>query len=249
MVLADDGVTGGCAVWDFSHPVLVAAQKGGIEMSSKKEYKRTKKRLKEKAEEIPGVVKMKRKKRGWGQLPFESLADQRKEKTNENENGAVFVDDLVRNDEIEFKLTNGVEVPVGLKEAIKSVKDVKVAKKVAKFAVSWHRRLMAFEEIEMVKQFSVGQDVWWTKKGVVHIGRVKRLKTRKLVVIEDGMGPHEAIVLPVRKVNAGPVPKVHLRPDHKRWQVGRVQTNLKLPADGEWVGELESSRAWLPKAA
>jgi hypothetical protein len=118
-------------------------------------------------------------------------------------------------------LTNGVDAPVGLLAVIKNVRDVKVAKKIARAATSWYRKLHALEEIRMVKEFEIDQDVWWTKKGLVSTGQVFKLKTRKIVV-RTGVS-RELIVLPVRKVKKGPVPKEYLQPDPRRWRIGRVK--------------------------
>lgn len=84
--------------------------------------------------------------------------------------------------------------------------------------------MYALEEIRMVREFQPGDEVWWTKKGFVHHGKVVRLKTRKLVVNDpESRGANGYWVLPVRKVKRGPVPKEYLHPDSKRWRVGRVK--------------------------
>jgi hypothetical protein len=43
------------------------------------------------------------------------------------------------------------------------------------------------------------------------------VKTRKLVVDVTGV----AVVVPVKKVKRGPVPKEYLQIDTKRWAIGR----------------------------
>ncbi len=187
-------------------------------MSSKAEYKRTMKKLKEKAGDVPAVVKMKKKKRGWGNLPNESLADQRASKISENEQDMVPAGHGTR-EVVEFKVTNGLELPNWV-VLIKEVTDLKVAKKVARLASSWYRKLTTLEEIRLVRTFEVGQDVWWTKKGQVVTGVVSRLKTKKLVV-KTGQGLVDTVVLPVKKVRKGPVPTEYLHPDTSRWAIGR----------------------------
>jgi hypothetical protein len=105
--------------------------------------------------------------------------------------------------------------------AIKAVDDVRAAKKIARVANSWFRKLYGLEEVKMVREFQSGDDVWWRKKSIVHTGRVIRLKSRKLVVKTSPEGD-EYVVLPVRKVMKGTVPKEYIQPDPKRWRVGRV---------------------------
>ena len=191
----------------------------GQRKMNKAEYKRTKKKLKEKVGVVP-VVKMKKKKRGWGQLPHESLTDQRKAKVSENEHDVVFIGNEARKDR-EIIVTNGIELPNWV-VLIKQVTDVKVAKRIARMANSWYRKLYGLEETRLVKEFQPGDDVWWTKKGLVNTGRVVRLKSRKLVIDAEPWDPNEErVVLPVRKVKKGPVPKEYLVPDGKRWAIGR----------------------------
>jgi len=117
-----------------------------------------------------------------------------------------------------FRVTNGIELPNWV-VLIKQVGDVKAAKRIARMANSWYRKLYALEEMKMVQAFQPGDDVWWTKKKVAMGGQVIRLKTRKLVV-RAGVN-RECVVLPIRKVKKGPVPKEYLHPDTSRWAMGR----------------------------
>jgi hypothetical protein len=198
-------------------------------MSSKAEYKRTMAKLKERAGKGPAVVKMKRKKRGWGQLPTESLADQRRVKESENERGVITVGDQIRKD-VEIRVTNGVELPNWV-VLIKQVRDVKVAKRIARMANSWCRKLQGLEEARMVQEFEVDDPVWWRKKSAVHGGQVVKLKTRKLVVREYVGETKIDWVLPVRKVTKGRVPKEYLQPDPKRWAIGRAKGGERQSAE------------------
>lgn len=196
--------------------------------------KRTKKRLKEREGLVPAVVfKRKRKHRMTGRSITMSSA----ELTGQEQNfGLPIVDErrkrkggwkkvdkipIIKKDvEDSFKITNGVELPNWV-TLIKQVGDVKVAKKIARMAGSWYKKLCGLEEIRMVKEFQPGDDVWWRKKSIVHAGRVVRLKSRKLVVKTSEGGDGYA-VLPVRKVMKGTVPKEYIQPDSKRWGVGRA---------------------------
>ncbi len=202
-------------------------------MSSRAEYKRTMKKLKEKQGSVPEVVfSRKRKHRMTGKRVMMTEAELIGQKQNfglpvvderrKRKGGWKKVDKvpLTRQGGGEaLKVTNGVELPNWV-VLIKQEADVKVAKKVARLANSWYRKLVGLEEIRMVNAFEVGQDVWWTKKGQVVTGMVHRLKTRKLVV-KTGQGLVDTVVLPVRKVKKGPVPKEYLHPDTSRWAVGR----------------------------
>lgn len=201
-----------------------------------KELKRTERKLKAKEKSVPAVIfNRKRKHRMTGrkimmtekelvaprsQFGLPMVDDRRKKKKGWKR---VVKAPLLKKDvEDTFKLTNGVNVNPALVSAIKGVEDVKVAKRVAKIANAWFKKLYGLEEVRMVKEFEVGQDVWWTRKGQVVTGVVHRLKTRKLVV-KTGQGLVDAVILPVRKVKKGPVPKEYIQPDPKRWRVGRVR--------------------------
>ena len=202
---------------------------------SRAELKRTKKRLKEREKSVPAVVfTRKRKHRMTGRRITMSEAELTGPKQNF---GLPIVDDrrkrkggwkkvdkapLLRKDVDDegLKITNGVNASPALIAAIKAVDDVKIAKKIARVANSWFRKLYGLEEIRMVREFQPGDDVWWQKKSIVHTGRVVRLKSRKLVVKTSPEG--EYVVLPVRKVTKGTVPKEYLQPDPKRWRIGRA---------------------------
>ena len=202
---------------------------------SRSEVKRTEKRLKEREGLVPAVVfKRKRKHRMTGR----SITMSEAELTGQEQNfGLPLVDErrkrkggwkkvdkipIIKKDvEDSFKITNGVEVPNWV-TLIGQVRDVKVAKKVSRMASRWYKKLYGLEEIRMVKEFKVGDDVWWRKKSIVHAGRVVRLKSRKLVV-KTSEGGAEHAVLPVRKAIKGTVPKEYIQPDSKRWGVGRAR--------------------------
>jgi hypothetical protein len=213
-------------------------------MASKKEYKRTVKKLKERVEKAPEKVMVRPKrlkkvaksineakeilKRGRLELkgarePISSKEFEQKRKAGKIERREYAVDVPKPGEPPEkLKMTNGVEAPTGLIALISHVKDLKVAKAIARAATRRVNRLKAFEEIDLCRTFAVGDDVWWTKKGFVHSGKVIRLKTRKLVVKDSAEPDKEVWVLPVRKVKRGPVPKEHLHPDPKRWAIGRA---------------------------
>jgi hypothetical protein len=202
-----------------------------------KELKRTERKLKAKEKSVPAVIfNRKRKHRMTGrkimmtekeliaprsQFGLPMVDDRRKKKKGWKR---VVKAPLLKKDvEDTFKLTNGVNVNPALISAIKGVDDVKVAKRVAKIANAWFKKLYGLEEIRMVREFQVGDDVWWRKKNMVHTGRVVRLKSRKLVIDVEPWNPNdERVVLSVRKVTKGTVPKEHIQPDPKRWRVGRV---------------------------
>ncbi len=202
-------------------------------MSSKAEYKRTMKKLKEKQETVPEVVfNRKRKHRMTGKKVLMTEGELTGPKQNfglpviderrKRKGGWKRVDKapLTRQGGGEaLKVTNGIELPNWV-VLIKEVTDLKVAKKVARLANSWFRKLTTLEEIRLVRTFEVGQDVWWTKKGHVVTGVVSRLKTKKLVV-KTGQGLVDTVVLPVKKVRRGPMPKEYLHPDTSRWAIGR----------------------------
>ena len=212
------------------------------------ELRRTKKRLSEKEGSVPAVVfKRKRKHRMTGRSITMSDAELTGQKPNfglpivderrKRKGGWKKVDKapvLKKDVEDSFKITNGVDIPIWV-TLIKQVEDVKVAKKIARMAGSWYKKLYGLEEIRMVKEFKVGDDVWWRKNKVVHAGRVFRLKSRKLVIDTDSFSTsvltlpyEERVVLSVRKVTKGTVPKEYLQPDPKRWRIGK--------ATRKWVG-------------
>ena len=201
------------------------------------ELRRTKKRLSEKEGSVPAVVfKRKRKHRMTGRSITMSDAELTGQKPNfglpivderrKRKGGWKKVDKapvLKKDVEDSFKITNGVDIPIWV-TLIKQVEDVKVAKKIARMAGSWYKKLYGLEEIRMVKEFKVGDDVWWRKNKVVHAGRVFRLKSRKLVIDTEPWDPNEErVVLPVRKAIKGTVPKEYIQPDSKRWGVGRAR--------------------------
>ena len=211
-------------------------------MSSKKEYRRTVKRLNERAEKMPARVMVKPKrlkkvaksleeakeilKRGRLELkgarePISSEEFKKKVKAGKVKDREYRVDvvPVIGDPPKELEMTNGVELPVGLVGMIQDVRDVKVAKAIARAANRWAGKLKALKEIRMCREFSKGDDVWWTKKGQVVSGRVVRLKSRKLVVDTE----REVVVLPVRKAKKGLVPKQYLMPDPKRWRIGRAK--------------------------
>ena len=203
---------------------------------SRAELRRTKAKLKERERSVPAVLFMRnRKHRMTGKRITMSEAELIGPKQNF---GLPIVDDrrkrkggwkkvdkapLLRKDVDNdgFKITNGVNVNPVLIAAIKAVDDVRAAKKIARIANSWFRKLYGLEEVRMVREFQPGDDVWWRKKSIVHTGRVLRLKSRKLVVKTSPEG-NEYVVLPVRKVTKGTVPKEYLQPDPKRWRIGRA---------------------------
>ena len=207
------------------------------------EYRRTMKKLKQRVEKAPARVMVKPKrlkkvaksideareilKRGRLELkgarePISSKEFEEKLKAGKVEQREYEVDVQKPGEpQKELKMTNGVDVPTGLIALISHVKDVKVAKAIARAASRRVNRLKAFEEIDLCRTFAVGDDVWWTKKGFVHSGKVIRLKTRKLVVRDSDEADKEVWVLPVRKVKRGKVPKEYLGPDPKRWAIGR----------------------------
>jgi len=204
---------------------------------SKAELKRTEKKLKAKEKSVPAVIfNRKRKHRMTGRkilmteteligpkqdfgLPLVNDRRKRKKGWKRVDKAPLLKKDVGE----ELRLTNGVNVNSALISAIKGVEDVKVAKKVARIASGWFRKLYGLEEEGMVKGFQPGDEVWWLKKGAVHTGRVVRLKSRKLVIDAEPWDPNEKrVVLPVRKVKKGRVPKEHIQPDPKRWRVGRV---------------------------
>jgi hypothetical protein len=202
-------------------------------MSSKAEYKRTMKKLKEREESVPGVVFMrKRKHRMTGRKVTMSEAEMTGPKQNfglpvvdekiKRKGGWKKVDKapLLRKDRDPLRLTNGVELPNWV-VLIKEVRDVKVAKRIARMANSWYRKLYGLEETKLVQEFRVDDPVWWSKKSFVYCGQVVKLKTRKLVVREYVGETKVDWVLPVRKVTKGRVPKEYLQPDPKRWAIGR----------------------------
>lgn len=203
---------------------------------SRAEVKRTKKRLKEREGLVPAVVfKRKRKHRMTGRTVTMSDAELTGQKQNfglpivderrKRKGGWKKVDKapLLKKDVDDdgLKITNGVNVNPALIAGIKAVVDVRAAKKIARIANSWFRKLYGLEEVRMVREFQPGDDVWWRKKSMVHAGRVVRLKSRKLVVKTSPEGD-EYVVLPVRKVTKGTVPKEYILPDSKRWRVGRA---------------------------
>lgn len=205
---------------------------------SKAEVRRTKKRLKEREGLVPAVVfKRKRKHRMTGRsitMSSAELAGQKQDLrlpiVNERMGGnggrgRVHAKPLHRKYvDGGLKLTNGVNVNPALIAAIKGVDDVKAAKKVARIANSWFRKLYGLEEVMMAKEFKVGDEVWWRKKNMVRAGRVVRLKSRKLVIDPEPWDPNEErVVLSVRKVTKGAVPKEHIQPDPRRWRVGRAK--------------------------
>ena len=203
---------------------------------SRAELRRTKAKLKEREGSVPAVVfERRRKHRMTGRLVTMSSAELTGQKQNfglpivderrKRKGGWKKVDKApllkkdVDNDGLE--ITNGVNVNPALIAVIKSVDDVRAAKKIARIANSWFRKLYGLEEVRMVREFQPGDDVWWRKKSIVHTGRVVRLMSRKLVMKTSPEGD-EYVVLPVRKVTKGTVPKEYLQPDPKRWRVGRV---------------------------
>jgi len=206
-------------------------------MSSKAEYKRTKKKLKERTEKIPEKVVVKPKHlKNVARNPEEAkeilmrgrllpegarkpLPPGWKPPREKGEETEYTVQTPPIADVPEVKMMNGIEIPVGLLELIKQGRDPKAAKKVARAANSWYRKLYGLEETRLVREFQLGDDVWWTKKGLANTGQVVRLKTRKLVVKAGVSGEH--VVLPVRKVKKGQVPKEYLQPDPQRWAIGR----------------------------
>ena len=224
-------------------------------MSSKKEYRRTVKRLRERAEKMPARVMVKPKrlkkvaktieeareilKRGRLDLkgarePISNEEFEKKVKAGKVESREYEVDmvPVIGDPSKELEMTNGVELPVGLVGMIKDVRDVKVAKAIARAANRWAGKLKALEEIRMCREFSVGDDVWWTKKGKAIGGRVVRLKTRKLVIDPEPWDANEErVVLPVRKVKKGQVPKEYLMPDPKRWRIGRAKGGERQTAE------------------
>jgi hypothetical protein len=204
---------------------------------SKAELRRTKAKLKEREGSVPAVVfTRKRKHRMTGRRVTMSEAELTGPKPNfglpvtddrrKRKGGWKKVDrvPLLKKDVDDdgLKITNGVDVNPALIAGIKAVVDVKVAKKIARIANSWFRKLYGLEEVRMVREFQPGDDVWWRKKSIVHTGRVVKLKSRKLVVKTSPEGD-EYVVLPVRKVTKGAVPKEYLQPDPKRWRVGRAR--------------------------
>jgi hypothetical protein len=212
---------------------------------SSKELKRTKKRLKERERLVPAVVfKRKRKHRMTGRLITMSSAELAGQKqdlrlpiVNERMGGnggrkRVHAKPLPRKYvEGGPKLTNGVNVNPALIAAIKGVDDVRVAKRVAKVASGWFRKLYALEEMQMAKKFREGEVVWFLKRKEARAGVVIKLKTRKLVVRTfDG-----DMVMPVRKVMHGGIPKEYLELGGERWAIGR-----KAAQEG---GETKSAEA------
>ena len=218
-------------------------ERGQRKMSSKAEYKRTVKKLKEREGSVAGVVfTRKRKHRMTGKKVTMSEAELTGPKQDfglpvvderrKRKGGWKKVDKapLVRQSDVgKLAVTNGLELPNWV-VLIKQVRDVKVAKKVARLANSWYRKLYGLDEIRMVQTFNPGDDVWWTKKGQVVTGVVSRLKTRKLAV-KTGQGLVDTVILPIRKVKKGPVPKEYLYPDPKRWRVGRMKGGEKRLAE------------------
>jgi hypothetical protein len=104
-----------------------------------------------------------------------------------------------------LKLTNGIEIPEGLKALIASIEDVATANVLVKLARKRLNKLKAQAESEMCKQFAPGMDVWWTKKKAVMAGKVVKVRSRKLVIRLDEQGK-QTVTLPVKKVRAGTVP-------------------------------------------
>jgi hypothetical protein len=214
-------------------------------MSSKKEYRRTVKRLKERVEKMPARVMVRPKrlkkvaksieeakeilKRGRLDLkgarePISNEEFEKKAKAGKVESREYGVDmvPVIGDPPKELEMTNGVELPVGLVGMIKDVRDVKVAKAIAKAANRWFGKLKVLEEIRFCRQFTIDDEVWWTKKGQVMTGRVARVRTRKLTVRIGPAGEEYAVVL-AKKVKKGQVPKEYLMPDPKRWRIGRAK--------------------------
>ena len=107
-----------------------------------------------------------------------------------------------------LKLTNGIELPPNVKALIRSIGDIKTAKAVVKLATRQLNKLKAEEEKKACNRFAVGMPVWWTKSKLVKTGTVLKVKSRKLVIQAGG----ETVTLPVKKVNAGPVPRDTMTP-------------------------------------
>ncbi len=196
---------------------------------SKKELKRTKAKLKEKERQVPKKIKLKTK--FHDELPLKGAREPIDPKEYERKTRAGKIEQreyqtdvvpIVGEPKKDPRPTNGVEVSVGLLALIRQIDDLTVAKVIAKVANRQLRKLKSLQEMELCRQFAPGDDVWWTKKGEVRTGRVVRMKTTKLVV-KTGPEGDEYVVLPVKKVRKGTVPKEYLLPDTKRWAIGRAK--------------------------
>jgi hypothetical protein len=196
---------------------------------SNKEVKRTKAKLKEKERQVPKKIRLKT--RFHDELPLEGAREpissneyEEKAKAGKIEQREYRTDvvPVVGEPRKDLKPTNGVLVPVGLLALIRRIDDLKVAKVIAKAANKQLRKLKALQEMELCRQFAPGDDVWWAKQGKVKTGRVVRVKARKLVVKTSPKGD-EYVVLPVKKIKKGTIPKEYLFPDTKRWAIGRAK--------------------------
>jgi hypothetical protein len=196
---------------------------------SKKELKRTKAKLKEKERLVPKKIKLKTK--FHDELPLEGAREpiaskeyERKAKAGKIERREYRTDmvPVVGEPKKDLKPTNGVNVSVGLVSLIRQIDDLKVAKVIARVANRQLRKLKSLQEMELCRQFAPEDDVWWTKKGEVRTGRVVRVKATNLVV-KTGPEGGGYVVLPVKKIKKGTVPREYLLPDTKRWAIGRVK--------------------------
>jgi hypothetical protein len=196
---------------------------------SKKEVRRTKAKLKEKEKRVPRQIKVKT--RFHDELPLEGAREPITSKEYEKKAKAGNIEQQeYRTDMVpvlgepkkDQKPTNGVVVPVGLVALVRHIDDLRVARVVARAANKQVRKLKSLQEMELCRQFVPGDDVWWTKKGEVRSGRVVKVKATKLVVKTSPEGD-EYVVLSVKKVRKGTVPKEYLLPDKKRWAIGRAK--------------------------